>query len=140
MAHGSPGEPALTWDRYQDALRSDGPPEAPRLAGQLATDGLLRRVPIEGPEAAAFAARHRLVALMTGVGVHADTPPEMVSLGVFGKPITHVDELAYDLWFWARARPSLAEAAQRHGGVTPVLSALHQLLSASAAYLDPLEA
>jgi hypothetical protein len=150
MAHGSPGEPPLTWPRYRSKLLALGVPNAGRIAGLLAGDGLLCRVPPAGDAAIGFATRHRVVPLMTALGVTDDTPHDRYTIGLFGHPVAHVDEVGYWLWFWGHLHDSLWLASEalavvrREAGhdddaaacLTLVLTRLHHLLATSAAYLD----
>lgn len=150
VAHGVPGQP-LTWPRYRADLRASGVPDAAGIAGRLAADGLLWRVPPSGDAAVGFAARHRVMPLMTAVGMAEETPPEGYSLGLPGHPTVHVDSLGYWLWLWGGQWDSLWHASAALAGtrlgaavgdgdpracLAAVLAELPQLISSGTACLD----
>ena len=86
---------------------------------------------------------------MTGIGITDESRPGRYAIGVFGRPMTYVDEIGYWLWLhghrwddlW-QASAALAETRPGEGTGEPatcltlILARLHQLLSASAACLD----
>jgi len=149
LAHGAFGVAPLTMSRYRDRLRDSGIRNAAEIAGSLAADGLIRRVPPSGEGAVEFARQHRVMPLMTGIGIPDQSRPGRYAIGVFGRPMTYVDEIGYWLWLHGHrwddlwlASTALAETqpgestGEPAASLTLILTRLHQLLSASAAYLD----
>lgn len=116
---------------------------------ELVADGLVAQVQ-PGTEAEAFAARVRLQPLLVGLGNSAEDPLD--TIGIPGLPAAvRVRPRVAEIWRWAGSWPSLAAArdgfagiAARTGGQTTgsaadldvLLTAVQQLVGASAAYLD----
>jgi hypothetical protein len=122
------------------------------LDGLLAEQLLVELAP--GTEAArAFAAEHRLVPLMLGLGNSAEDLGASY-LGLFDQPVVNLSPGLFELVAWGHLDPDLWVAVQsvatvgREAGVTdPVttdpeslllalLGQLHALLTPNAAYLD----
>jgi hypothetical protein len=127
--------------------------EADEIVDRLLADRLLAAVDPDGESAVEFAERHQLIPLLLGLGPDPEQP-WMQSIGAINKPVVQVSTAVYDVWSWAHLAPHLragchdaAEVARSVGVITPdesdprgvltgVLSAVHGLLSARAAYFD----
>lgn len=127
--------------------------EADEIVDRLLADRLLAAVDPDGDSAVEFAERHQLIPLLLGLGPDPEQP-WMQSIGAINKPVVQVSTAVYDVWSWAHLAPHLwagchdaAEVARSVGVITPdesdprgvltgVLSAVHGLLSARAAYFD----
>lgn len=162
LAHG-PGElgdPDQAWDRANVLAYGRW------LAGTDLTDAVTRlvdrrllvEVDPDGAGAAGFALAHRLRSLMLPLGPDPDDP-DSVLLGTAGQPELALSELGHAVWragsrtgtLWdacqAVAGGDAGQPAAGSGGAAPpaagllseLLSELHDLLSAGAAYLDAAE-
>ena len=142
LAHGLPGRPlGVPWTRAAIAatIREQGRDMSDVLA-DLLTDGPLLEV-ADGRE---FAHRYRFQALLLGLGASAERP-DLFHIGLTGRPLATVDQLAFELWQWAPLRASVWDACVVFAGVAgappddlldPVLARLHVLLANGCGYLD----
>lgn len=145
-AHGPIEEAPLTFDRYYDALLSDGIPDASKRSAGLAVDGLLWVVPLGRPAAVRFAQAFRPMPLVTAIGnVGPDVPEGRYGLGRPAKVFHYADEVEYWLWLWGGHYDSLWDAveafAAETGGdpeecVGRLLLAAQSLISHSLLFFD----
>lgn len=158
LAHGTPdaAENEAPWHRaaVESVARASGIDDAPDTIDQLIGLGLLVEVERGTNGELDFANNHRLVPLMLGLGSVPDEPG-LFGIGFLNQPILQVTHPIYDLWQWSTMDDSLwatcegAADAARRGGITDesatdpaqlltgFVGALHGLLLARAAYLDP---
>jgi hypothetical protein len=154
-AHGSvddAGERGFTRAELAAAVREHVAEPDRVLDGLLAEHLLVELAP--GPDGArAFAAGHRLVPLMLGLGNSAEDLGASY-LGLFDRPVVNLSPALFDLVAWGHLDPDLEVAVQavaavgREAGVTDpaatdpeallgaLLSQVHALLTPNAAYLD----
>jgi hypothetical protein len=122
-----------------------------RAVDRFLADGLL--VEVDPEDAVAFAQRHQLYPLVTGMGADPDQP-WLQLIGAGDKPVAQLSHALYDVWFCAQLAPNLwagchdtAEIARRAGVDDPeqhdprsVLTGLmrnvHALLATRGAYFD----
>jgi hypothetical protein len=152
LAHGAPHRSDdRVWGRGSvlGRARELGLPDPAAQLETLLADGLLVEVTPGDGSVAAFAARHRLVPLMLGLGNTAEEP-DVYRIGLPGRPIVAVGAALYEFYGWSHLDPALAVAcefaAERErrsdpdGAPTAVADALlatiHALLAPNAAYLD----
>jgi hypothetical protein len=156
-AHGRPDvlDPEESWTRAKarpmaEALAVSDFDAA--VAG-LIEMGLLVELSHELDEQRRFARTHRLTPTLTGLGNSADEPWHW-RIGLFNQPFLGVPLVVYETWQWSAMTASLWEACQattqaatKSGSTDPentdpdlvlteFMSALHLLLSSSAAILD----
>lgn len=129
--------------------------EAEPLLRELLAEGLATEVRPAGPDAVEFARRHRLGARMIGLGNSPDQP-WLYGIGFFDHPVVTVTRSVYDLWercssgenLWTMCE-ALANEERQAGGTDPdlvdpqrmlagFLGTIHQLLTTSVVYLEPL--
>lgn len=151
-AHAMPGAPRWTERALTESLAAGGLPATPGDLDALYADGLLARV--DPDRAVSFAAGHRLVPLLLGLGESSDQPGGY-PLGLLDQPLVTVAGPMFLLWAWSPVERDLWSSCQRLAddiGTGPdaadpaltdpeavlagVLEGLHGLLSCGAAYLD----
>ncbi|GAA3396953.1 hypothetical protein [Cryptosporangium minutisporangium] len=112
LAHGAPDRPSGTTRESLFALAADLGLPAPESAfAALSADGLLADVAPANESGVAFAARHRLVPLMLGLGNTAEEP-DRYRIGLPGRPIVAVDAATYGLFAWAHLETDLVAACR----------------------------
>lgn len=156
LAHGAPDRPAdepWTARSVVAAARAQGIGTAEEVLVGLLADYLLFEVTLGQRAAVEFAARHRLVPLMLGLGNSAEDP-RVYSVGLPGQPLVTMSSLAYDLYQWAHLDNDLwsacegaAATAVRIGIEDPVatdparlldafLGSVHVFLGPNSVYFD----
>ena len=143
LAHGRPGETPLTWPEYRRILIGSGIADVAGVAGRLANDGLLQRVPDTGEQAVAFARRHRIMPMATAIGNAGEGIPDgRYALGMPGHPFMYADDIEYWLWLWSPVHDSLAHAcdelATSQAGVDRADGDPHTLLPLAMAAVQAL--
>jgi hypothetical protein len=156
LAHGLPGlsdrRPGTRWTRHAiaDAVRERGGADVSGVVAELVRDGALIEVAAGPADTAGFSRAHRFRALLLGLGA-AEERPDQFHIGLTGRPLATVDELAFDFWQWAPLHDSVWEACQALAGVERassgtaptieqmldlLLERLHILLANGCGYLD----
>lgn len=156
MAHGLPepmGRTPWTREAAIEAAGRMGMSNAEQLADELKADGTVAEVTLGTPAAVEFARTHRLLPLMMGLG---NTPEDRLRFGigfVGTPPAVKVDSFVFEIWQWSRLHLNLWQTAQEfakveqkfpsgkpdsspEGMLGEILSRLHVLLAANAAYVD----
>lgn len=132
LAHGLPDDHDR-WGRKRIAdLLAAG--ELPDTIDQLLARRLLAEVDLDSPDD--FMARHRLLPLHLGLG-NSPQVTAAFSSGTTELPLVAMSQTLYELWLSSHLSSNLLVACKEHD-VEPlaVLTALHALLTPSAACLD----
>jgi hypothetical protein len=157
LAHGLPDRVARTpWTRGElcGAAREAGVADPEPVLGTLVELGLVAEVTPGTPEAAEFAATHRVQSLLLGLGELPDQRG-LDGIGLLGMPaLARVPLGTYEFWQWGHLWPTLTEAAAGLAEMAEqspehapeeadpsqvldrILRELHQLLAVGAVYLD----
>jgi hypothetical protein len=157
LAHGDPDQvPRTPWTRQQlcRTAREAGVEEPESVLDGLVARGLVAEVVPGTPEAAEFAATHRVQSLLLGLGELPDQRG-LDGIGLLGMPpLARVPLGTYEFWQWGHLWPTLSEAAAGLAEMAAqapehapeeadpvqvldrVLRELHELLAVRAVYLD----
>jgi hypothetical protein len=149
LAHGLPGSPrGARWTRrsVETAVHDQTGSGSGGVVAGLLRDGVLVEVGTGATDPVVFARRYRFRALLVGLGASREQP-DTFHIGLTGRPLATVDDLAFEFWEWAPLHASVWDAWQAAaavetmlGGADPVvdeaLDRLQVLLASGCGYLD----